>query len=642
MKILNRLDLFGKQYILEENDSTIFTTLVTRALTVLIIISCIIIGFLFGKEIYQRKNPTVISGEEMISYSRVNTNDYPIIFLTQTGQAVNLPNIQKHVNMVLTFMTIDENLDITSEVIQGFQKCDITSFNPKYFDLLTKFAKSADNNSIDMYCINDDRLFFQNDLATRNSTYINVRFSECNKKTQECGDEEERDKYFSDMYINMVTYDSYFDPSIYDDPVVLYEQINSQQVGRGLLKRNYVKIENRILISNEGWIFDDPKNKEYSTMSDISKEVNTSTNGNFYWVTLSSPNKRIKNMRSYMKIQDLLAKIGGFFNALFIIIYVLSNHYISYCFYNSIFNHFMNRDRDLNVRKMSSNYYTGNFNKDNTDLKIVLRKIATIREARSSFHNSNLFESSNLINNKDNSESNEIKDKFELKKNTISKFFVDTNKSNVIDPVILKNKEDKESDLKNASNTSNAKHDNKIKSISNLYNSDQKIIESNNPLTPIIKFNNKSSSNNNKVSFDVSNSGINKIVNNYSNLNNNPNSSNNIIDNNVPLSNKDILNNINNKIFPIDYVKPNNYGNSNLNIDDNKDYLYKLSYLKYIWNDLVCFRKKMSHQLETVKKILSFNTLLELNYNYYTENKLNFEYEDIRNTSNLYNKNKLI
>lgn len=94
LNLSKKVDMFGKPFIFEEKDNQKFTTLVGTILTFFIIITCCVIGFLFGKEIYERKSPSVLSSEEIIEVSRVNMTDFPIFFTFKTGDGKYQPLLQ--------------------------------------------------------------------------------------------------------------------------------------------------------------------------------------------------------------------------------------------------------------------------------------------------------------------------------------------------------------------------------------------------------------------------------------------------------------------------------------------------------------------------------------------------------------------
>ena len=57
-------------------------------------------------------------------------------------------------------------------------------------------------------------------------------------------------------------------------------------------------------------------------------------------------------MRSYMKIQDLFAKLGGIANALMLLASILSYHYLRFSYINFVYNHTFNL---LDIEKIKSN-----------------------------------------------------------------------------------------------------------------------------------------------------------------------------------------------------------------------------------------------------------------------------------------------
>jgi len=97
-------------------------------------------------------------------------------------------------------------------------------------------------------------------------------------------------------------------------------------------------------------MLEDIKETKYYNLDEVITETNAiaySEPLSILWNTLHSPNVRKTYLRSYMKIQNLFADIGGIINAFFIILTTVSTHYIKY-------NFIMNIREDLNPKK--SNY----------------------------------------------------------------------------------------------------------------------------------------------------------------------------------------------------------------------------------------------------------------------------------------------
>lgn len=366
-----KIDLFGKYYIFQENRSPRYTTKLGITITFLILISCTIIGFLIGKEIYLRKNPTVISGEEMIENSLIKTTDYPILFSFMNGKGIGKINPNKTIITEMTFMTISSNYTIGLKYLPLHSNCSGDNFPGVYKDMVNELIEI---NAFDYYCIQNKDAYILNDYSVKNSAFINIRFRICNKELNECSStDEEYNEILNDLYVVITTVESYLNPADHNDPIKYYFSTTSQQVGLNLLKRTYYTLEKKLLSTEEGWVLENNANIEFITKSKEVKEINTSSDGNIFWVTFISSQKRGKTERSYMKIQDLLAKIGGLFNALYLVFYALICHYVNFSFYKYIYKHFKIDDK-MNVDK--SKGYSSNKNKHlRQSIEVIVKKL---------------------------------------------------------------------------------------------------------------------------------------------------------------------------------------------------------------------------------------------------------------------------
>ena len=83
-----------------------------------------------------------------------------------------------------------------------------------------------------------------------------------------------------------------------------------------------------------------------------------------------SPNIVDKINRSYMKVQDLFAKIGGLINALVIIFRILSTHYFRFPYINKLID--LSNEEQINRKSIKLNEYQDSMNlmKPKNKLKI--------------------------------------------------------------------------------------------------------------------------------------------------------------------------------------------------------------------------------------------------------------------------------
>lgn len=352
---IRKADLFGKLYGFEEKENQKFTTVVGNIATLFVIIVCFIIGFMFGQEVYKRITPTVIVSEENLDTSRVYFHEYPIMisFALTDGSAIY--NSTMVMDVLVAKLDLNLNLTTSVELSWGLTKCNPDDYAEKYRGLIKKTLKDNENagkSRMEIFCPNTS-LYAQNGYITVNSTFINLIFIKCNPKVKECHPDLE--KLTKDLYINMYTFDPFVDPKNYTNPVVLFQTITTQQVSDSLMKRTYINVEKAKLVTHKGWLLEDVIEDEFFSLKDIVRDVNPVNNGRMYSLTISSPTRRKITMRKYMKVQDLLASIGGFFNFLYLFSYIILSNYIDFSYYFSVLSIVKQEDsiEKLNIKPLN-------------------------------------------------------------------------------------------------------------------------------------------------------------------------------------------------------------------------------------------------------------------------------------------------
>ncbi len=94
----------------------------------------------------------------------------------------------------------------------------------------------------------------------------------------------------------------------------------------------YLSLTNNIYKSDNGWILEDYKIYEYVTLSERSLDINPNdgiaTKGQMFNISIDSPNLRQITIRNYMKIQELIAKVGGLVKGISIAIQLITFHFL--------------------------------------------------------------------------------------------------------------------------------------------------------------------------------------------------------------------------------------------------------------------------------------------------------------------------
>ncbi len=184
----------------------------------------------------------------------------------------------------------------------------------------------------------------EGELAFPNSTAIHITYNPCDPKTQKCASD--LSTILQNYIFTFVIIDTFIDPNNYLTPIQNYLKVFSVQGSAGLYKRFYLTLSNNTFISDIGWILESKQEDNYIQVKSTTTDVMTYTSGitPYGAVTISSTMISGKVTRSYMKVQDLAAKIGGLINALLIIAYICSYHFLRFCYMEELYSQSINME----------------------------------------------------------------------------------------------------------------------------------------------------------------------------------------------------------------------------------------------------------------------------------------------------------
>ena len=135
MNFCRKLDILGQNIGFEENESTKFKTWQGATLTIIVITICSVIGFLFGKDIYERKIANVRYSKDMLTSGVIEVNKNPYMFALTYRNGKFISNPQDYFDVHEDIYTSDASLKITysrNPVIQNCNSTTIMMFN-NYF-----------------------------------------------------------------------------------------------------------------------------------------------------------------------------------------------------------------------------------------------------------------------------------------------------------------------------------------------------------------------------------------------------------------------------------------------------------------------------------------------------------------------------
>lgn len=350
-----KLDFLGPPIGVENEDSNRLRSNQGAFLSFLTFLAAFIIAIMFGQEVYQRKNPNVSESKEFVESSKVYFKDFPALFTFHYGNTEEVANPYDFYDFWIQSFHIDANSTTTIRYNYSLVDCETRNFTI-YNEIL---ENQIFQTPYSFYCINfTENDYFSNDFTTPNSVYFRMLIELCdvNDPSRNCKLTKEvfttRTLVVSMTYIN-----TFVDTINFEKPVVPFIERFVQPISWGLFKLIYFQLSNNIIISDAGWLLEDKQEIHYLSYKGKNTDMNLIdfNYGRYvYALVFESPRLRIKIQRTYMKVQELFARVGGIANAFVIIITIASNDYIRYLYYFFIKKHSFESNSSNDMIKLNS------------------------------------------------------------------------------------------------------------------------------------------------------------------------------------------------------------------------------------------------------------------------------------------------
>ena len=325
LKYFRKLDIIGPGIGLELENDTKYKSNFGAASSIVMMILAIVICILFGQEIYERKRPNLSDSE------------------------ISRENLQisiKDLDINIAFLTIKNNDPLELDILEYF---DITpklfgyTFDGNYINNYNFSLTSCQKNTAySSYCLNsldDSADYIYNDPLTLNSTILGFSVDKCNSKIRKCPDDLD-DILESTNFFNFNFKTNIINKANYSNPISTIERGETVSLSNNLYTAVEMNFQKNLFVTDNGWILENIKNYDFVYYHGIKIKYNLISKeaSQKMWFTLGMSRYENKTMRSYMKVQDLFAKIGGIINAILIFSNILLQHFIQFQYRNDIFN----------------------------------------------------------------------------------------------------------------------------------------------------------------------------------------------------------------------------------------------------------------------------------------------------------------
>jgi hypothetical protein len=316
MKIKNFLllcDFLGKQQRFTIANRSTFPTYIGVICSFIVVGICTFFTVYFTLEVFKKNKPNLLTTVyNEANPERTNLTKETYMFAFSLQDVTYKPFINESLYTAEAFHTEifrkgDGETEEIATVIPVKRCSDITiSLLPEYFNLL-----ELDN----LYCLElaDMDLYIQGDYGTQIWSYLRINFKKCENTTEEskCVPEEEIMKQLSSGFVGAFSSDLTVVANDYKNPSNIYGKniFTSYSVNQYLTYWVYYK---KIKLSTDyGWLFHTYEYADYFAYETTKENLEQRSESIFIDMILRLSQTKEVYERSYYKIHEVAADVGG-------------------------------------------------------------------------------------------------------------------------------------------------------------------------------------------------------------------------------------------------------------------------------------------------------------------------------------------
>jgi hypothetical protein len=313
----------------------------------LMVIACLVFFcWTMGNDIIYQQNPNVVVGFESLKYyPKLNFSKTNYFFGFRLEDLLGVPiplddtiatfsmihGIQKLKDPNTTKLEISGNKTFSDQV--EIKTEDIPLSHCEFlFNYFPSYMSEGDLKTL--YCPREDYYNFSlyGYWVVADFSYLTIYLSKCKNSTDsniKCRPEEEIDKIIDGAYFNMYISDSIFLPRNVSDPIRSVMKNVYQLVHVNQYKDVELRLQTMDVHTDLGWLFPQTIKRNSSMFSEISVDstFNENEKEDLMSVWVYNTNKVNLFERDYIKIQNLLAGVGGIAKILLLVAYAINYNY---------------------------------------------------------------------------------------------------------------------------------------------------------------------------------------------------------------------------------------------------------------------------------------------------------------------------
>lgn len=322
---LNKIDYFSEYISFNYNESRRIHSFFGVSLTILLCVLTITMTFVIGQDLYLKNEPSITESQNFNSNSELElgaNRGLMFAFRNNAGNLIEKDYFTKLKSSGVLSTIVDSNVEEQNEYSLMMASCDNTEF-----DFITKYSP-GDIITQKSFCIKTHNIYprIKNPYRYFNSALFTVYLSICeNMNSSDCSTLRNMVKSIDVYYV-----DTYLDPFDYSNPIKYFLNNSIVDVSVKFGTDIYFSIKNSIFESDNGWIFSTNNSKAFFEIN-IANKITTTTSY-YIGINFSVSQTSSQYKRQYLKIQDIIASVGGFVNGFIIVCKVLFIDYFEFLY----------------------------------------------------------------------------------------------------------------------------------------------------------------------------------------------------------------------------------------------------------------------------------------------------------------------
>ena len=335
LSFIKKFDFFGHPINFEYHEANTFKTFQGLLISFLVLIPIIVLGAMFGNDLFRREAPFVFLSNEIYNDVELKMTDFPFFVSFFYNNGINLAPFNSYFDVDITNYINEDNLYVEKNLT--LISCKEVKFTD-HDEIVQNFML---NRSEEFMCLNSSSTTkTKGKFPNGSSSVIRIRLDFCDPlKREDCKINQEiisSQPVIQNYYLNsIVNSKNYTHPVNY----IIERFINGLSYG---VSKDFEFIFSKDLyVSDNGWLIQSKVETNYFSLVTINRNFNLAINQELnkfinsrsvYSFNMKLSTIRQVNNRSYIKVQELIARIGGIVNALLVFTKIIAYNYLRYLF----------------------------------------------------------------------------------------------------------------------------------------------------------------------------------------------------------------------------------------------------------------------------------------------------------------------